>query len=251
MKLHKIIMVIGLLLMLSVNFLANALPIAGFTTGELSDFYPNLFTPAGFTFSIWGLLYLGLIFVVLNYLFTKKPEPEFVVLFFINGILNSSWILFWHYQHIAISVLIMVLLFGNLFQLNKHLIQNRNHFNSFLYFPVFQVYFGWINFALIANITAFLVSIKWNGWGIDESIWTQILLGTGFIICYFLSRYFNSIFFILVAFWTYFGVYVKHTSPNAFEGQYPTIINTLYGMFVLLGILFVHRIYRMYQKQLT
>jgi len=30
------------------------------STGDLSDLYPNLFTPAGLTFSIWGLIYLAL-----------------------------------------------------------------------------------------------------------------------------------------------------------------------------------------------
>ena len=50
--------IIGFVLVIIMNTLANTLPINGFTTGELSALYPNLFVPAGFTFSIWGVIYL-------------------------------------------------------------------------------------------------------------------------------------------------------------------------------------------------
>jgi hypothetical protein len=45
-------------IMVVMNYLANALPLNDKTTGELSDSYPNLFVPAGITFSIWGIIYL-------------------------------------------------------------------------------------------------------------------------------------------------------------------------------------------------
>ena len=50
--------VLAFLAVIVVNYLAVTLPIGGMTTGALSDLYPNLFTPAGLTFSIWGLIYL-------------------------------------------------------------------------------------------------------------------------------------------------------------------------------------------------
>ena len=43
-----------------INYQAVNLPIGGMTTGQLADLYPNLFTPAGLTFSIRGLIYLAL-----------------------------------------------------------------------------------------------------------------------------------------------------------------------------------------------
>ena len=61
----KLTNLIFLLLTIFVNFLANYLPINGLNSGEVSDFYQNPFTPAGFTFSIWGLIYTLLIIFII------------------------------------------------------------------------------------------------------------------------------------------------------------------------------------------
>lgn len=71
----KILNLISLIVVLIVNFMANYLPINGYNTGELSDMYPNLFVPAGITFSIWGLIYLVLaIFVIYQFIFLNKKR---------------------------------------------------------------------------------------------------------------------------------------------------------------------------------
>jgi len=49
---------LGFLAVIAANAAANALPINGYNTGQLSDFYPNYFVPAGYAFSIWGVIYL-------------------------------------------------------------------------------------------------------------------------------------------------------------------------------------------------
>ena len=118
----SILNIIGFIGVVIVNGLANALPINNKATGELSDQYPNLFVPAGLTFSIWGIIYILLaIFVVYQLVVTFRkdesglnPFKKIGYLFFISSILNMGWIFSWHYEIVPLSLLIMLLLLGSL-----------------------------------------------------------------------------------------------------------------------------------------
>ena len=185
----KLFIAVAYFLMVVVNYLANALPIGGVTTGEASAAYPNLFTPAGITFSIWGIIYVLLLGHILYQfgLFRKSIQPgrertlTVVGRYFIaTSISNIAWIFAWHFGIIWLSVLIMLSLLFFLIKIADEI--NRGHYNLyetvFIRLP-FSVYFGWITVALIANLTVFLVSLKWNGFGIAESIWAVIILLAG------------------------------------------------------------------------
>jgi hypothetical protein len=51
---------IALIITIFVNYLSNTGALNGNTMKVVSDKYFNYFTPAGFAFSIWGLIYVGL-----------------------------------------------------------------------------------------------------------------------------------------------------------------------------------------------
>ncbi len=57
---RAIIVAVAVVAVIAVNGLANALPINGLNTGEISDRFEVYFVPAGYVFSIWGLIYLAL-----------------------------------------------------------------------------------------------------------------------------------------------------------------------------------------------
>ena len=94
------------------NVLSNALPINDQTMPEISARYPSLFTPAGFTFGIWGLIYLALlVFVVWQALPAQRTSAKLArisVPFKINCLANASWIVVWHYDLLALSMLVML-----------------------------------------------------------------------------------------------------------------------------------------------
>ena len=98
--------------MVTVNALANILPINGVTTGELSDAYPSLFTPAGYVFGIWGLIYLLLvIFVVYQARDAQQHNLRLDALgyaFVVSCVFNIGWIFAWHYGQILLSTLFML-----------------------------------------------------------------------------------------------------------------------------------------------
>jgi len=233
----KIFVALAYVCMITVNYLANALPIGGVTTGEASDSYSNLFTPAGITFSIWGLIYLLLaVFVIFFFTqFEKKSDSKrnkllekIGKLFIINAFANICWIFAWHYGLILLSVAIMLVILITLIVIANLL--NREKFSLpekiWLLLP-FSIYFGWITVATIANITVLLVSLNWNGFGITDSTWAIIILLVGAIIGILRAVKDKNIPYILVFVWAYGGIWLKHSSESGFSGQYPNIITTV------------------------
>jgi hypothetical protein len=231
-KYLKFLVLAAFILMVGVNGMANALPINGITTGELSDMYPNLFTPVGLTFSIWGLIYL-LLGAYTVYLFLRKETSkekskafdEINKYFIISSVLNASWIIAWHYQIIWLSLLIMLGLLVSLIKIADTINKTKFDRNEKLITKApFGIYFGWITIATIANITVFLVDLGWNGFGIPDYIWMTVILFTGVIIASVRAIYDRNIFYALVPVWAYLGIFIKHTSTSGFNSMYPQVI---------------------------
>ena len=233
----KIFVVLAYLSMVTVNYLANALKIGGVTTGEASDSYANLFTPAGLTFSIWGLIYLMLaVFIVFFCMqFGKKSDSKRNVLldkigklFIINALANISWLFAWHYGLVPVSVVIMIILLGTLIMianlLNKEQLSLLEH--VWLQTP-FSIYFGWITVATIVNITVLLVSLNWSGFGFSENVWTIIIAIVGATIGIWRAFKDKNIAYVLVLIWAYSGIWLKHSSEHGFSNQFPNIMTTL------------------------
>lgn len=222
--------------MIVVNFLANSLPINNRSTGAISDAYPNLFAPTGLTFSIWGLIYLMLAGYVFYQFVSYKKESEqnkkeflekINIFFILTSVANISWIFSWHYDFIGLSVLIMAVLLTSLIKIaNLIRVEQMTLKEKILVSTPFSLYFGWITVATIANVTVFLVSIGWNGFGIADYIWTSVILLVGTLIGILRMRKDKNIAYGLVLIWAYLGILFKHLSATGFGGQYPSIIVT-------------------------
>lgn len=217
---------IGFIGTVMVNGLANALPIGGVTTGALSDMYPNLFVPAGFTFSIWGLIYLLLgLFIVYQLIVAlgrNEDRSAFIqrigVFFFIASAANIGWIFAWHYQYVGISLILMVLLLVSLIAVYLRLDIRKRGFNwreRFFIAAPFSIYLGWITVATVANVTALLVDIGWNGFGLSDVVWTCIVIGIATIIALFMLFTRQDILYCLVVEWAFFGILMKRIRVDA------------------------------------
>jgi len=236
--------------MVVVNFLANSLPINNRSTGQISDDYPNLFAPAGITFSIWGLIYLLLAGYVI-FQFIKKSEKKEEIFkkinpFFIaTSVANISWIFAWHYDYIGLSVIIMAVLLFLLIRIADIIrIEQFTSSEKFFISAPFGVYFGWITVAAIANITVFLVSVGWNGFGIADFIWTSIILLVGALIGILRIIKDKNIIYGLVLIWAYLGILLKHLSIDGFNGQYLSIIISVIACIVFIGLFIGKIIYK-------
>lgn len=237
----KIFTIITYIAMVIVNFLANSLPLNDRTTGEISNAYPNLFAPAGLTFSIWGLIYL-LLAGYLFYQFTKWGKKQEVLItkinifFIVTSVANILWVFSWHYDYIGLSVLIMAMLLYSLIKIAA-ILRNEQltlYDKLFVYAP-FSIYFGWITVAIIANITVLLVSIGWNGFGIADYVWTSMILLIGTFIGILRMIKDKNVVYGLVLIWAYLGILLKHVSVSGFGGEYTSVIITLLLCLALFG----------------
>lgn len=224
------------IIMVGVNYLAVSLPLAGRDTGAISDSYPNLFAPAGYTFSIWGLIY-ALLAVYVVYQLTRKDDAlaaQINKLFILNALLNAAWIFSWHYDLIWLSVVIMLGLLATLIRLADTLREKaKTSQERWLMRLPFSVYFGWITVATIANITVLLVSLGWQGFGWPEAFWTVAVLLVGLAIGSWRALYDRNIAYALVLIWAYGGILSKHVSAS----EYPAVIFTVaLSMLVFAGI---------------
>ena len=238
---------LSFLLMILVNVLANLLPINGVTTGEVSDAFSNLFAPAGFTFSIWSLIYLLLVGFIINQLLLLRneiPSSTAVVkgigsYFIISSLANAAWIFSWHYRNISLSLILMAVILVSLIIIYCKIRTFRLNVAEKLFFRLpFSIYLGWITVATIANATVFLVSIGWGAGGLAEQTWTILFLLAGLVIGAAISLKNKDIAYGLVIIWAYFGILFKHLSANGFVGAYPAIIITVsFSLVVMLALI--------------
>ncbi|MFX1326446.1 MAG: hypothetical protein ACFE8N_15960 [Promethearchaeota archaeon] len=240
-KLLQIGNIIGFIATVIVNFLAIGLPINGLTTQQLSDALPNLFVPAGITFSIWSVIYILLgIFAFYQAKDIFKSEKEDLpflnkigYLFILSSIANVTWIFVWHYQLVPISLIVMVILFISLLMIylrlgiGKQTTSRRE--KIFIQVPI-SVYFGWITTATVANTTAFLVSVGWNGFGISEEVWTIIVLIVVALIYVLTVLLRRDTAYGLVGMWSTLGIFLKQVT------SVPIVAYTALGVLIVIGL---------------
>lgn len=220
---------LAFLAVLVVNYLANALPLNGKNTGELSDQYPNLFTPAGLTFSIWGIIYLWLaVFIGFQVVALFRPALNARVgpivdkigwYFVATCVLNTAWMFAWHWEQLEISVVVMLGFLFTLLSLNEKIGVGRSKSNNLekgiAHWPL-GIYQGWISVATIANITALLVGRGWQGGGMGEVFWAVLLIVIGAVAAIFILFRQNNLGHGLAVAWAFLGINLKRNSvPDA------------------------------------
>lgn len=243
------------IIMVTLNALSITLPLGGKTTQELSEMYANPFTPAGFTFSIWSVIYtLLLIFSLIpliNYFRGKEQKNKLVdknigYLYAISCLLNGLWILAWQYQFTGLSVVIMLSLLVTLIRIHGEIRKNTTGLtwnDKYITFPAFSIYLGWISVATIANIVAWTVSINWGGFGFSPIHWTITMIVVATLLGTIILVKYRDIFFNLVILWALYGIMSKRLSvdPIAFAS---IVTTTQVCMAFLLGAITVITIKR-------
>ncbi len=235
---RQIVVVITFLLTVTVNGLANALPLNGQLTGEISDSFNVVFVPAGYVFSIWGLIYLALAgFTIYQALPAQKANPilrKIGYLFALSNLANAAWIYFWHYNYFAVTLLVMLVLLALLITIFLKLDIGKKKFSTiekWLVSVPFSIYLGWITVATIANATAVLKDAGWDGFGISGQVWTIILLAAAVIISGFMSFTRKDIAYSLVLVWAFIGIGMR------WQGIYPDVVLSSYVAAALVLVL--------------
>lgn len=239
-KTLQIANIVALIVTIILNYVAGAGLINGQTIGDISARYDNLFTPAGYAFSIWGFIYLMLIgFVIYQArgLFKKVDNDGFILQigwwFVISCIANSLWLIVWVHDYIGLSVILIAVLLISLMKIIVN--TNMERWDApfpkivLLWWP-FCFYSGWITVAVIANISAYLTKIGWYGFGISDVTWAIILIIAAGLINLFMIITRNMREFALVGIWALIAVAVTNW------GTHQPIVITAFTVSVTLFV---------------
>ncbi len=232
---------IAFLITIAINGLGASGLINGMSQKDISNEYHTLITPAPFTFGIWGLIY-SLVLLTLIMMIVKEKDTDvkkliniFTPVFLLTSLFNISWIVTFSYEKIGISTILILALLISLTTIDKRLFEHRDEVPYKLTGLTFGLYAGWLTIATVVNISAFLVSIDWNGFGIADTVWAPIILLIALIIVILININLKNAAYPLPAAWAFFGI-LKESERLASDINYGPYIKpaTIIGVVVLL-----------------
>jgi hypothetical protein len=248
------------IIMVTMNTLAVVLPLNGKSTKELSDKYPNLFVPAGITFSIWSVIYLALLIFCIyqvRSLFSKKPEPHLAMilnaigyLFILNATFNALWIVAWHYEILPLSIVFMIGILGTLIQINKNLRPVQPYISGGIKVIVkasFGLYLGWICIATIANVTAILVAYGIMPTGFSGQSWTCIMVLVGSIIGFITTINVRNGFVGLAIIWALIGIIIARNNDIIYYKY--IVYSAAFGILMMISAMLMASTIQMFTRK--
>lgn len=204
----------GLLAVIGVNVLATSLPLNGQTTGEISDAHPVFFRPAGWTFTIWGVIYALLLVVVIYGLLPVGQRDRRVQaigpVFLVANIANIAWIFAWHWERFALSLIVMVVLLASLAiiygLIRRHADERMSRLRRLVLKVPFAVYLGWISVAILANLQTWMDAGGWSGGLFGLRGWAVVFLFAGILVAAGVAIFAREAAYPLVFAWGYAGI---------------------------------------------
>jgi hypothetical protein len=216
---RQILVILALVGVIVMNGLANALPLNGLQTGEISDRFAIYFVPAGYVFSIWGLIYLALIgYAVFQALPAQRANPRLQAIgywFVLSCVANVVWLFLWHYEQFTWTLVAMLALLASLIVIYLRLDIGRSRATTaerWLVEAPFSLYLGWITVATIANVTQLLYYLGWNGWGLPPESWFVLVLVAALVIAGLMAYTRRDFVYLLVLVWAFIGIATKHAA---------------------------------------
>ena len=225
-RIRQFLVVFAIVSMIIMNYLSQALPIGGQTNGQVSNRYHTDFTPAGYAFSIWGLIYLGLLaFAGYQALPAQRANPRFRaigLLVVLNALLNCLWLVAFQNEYFAASVLIILGLTFTALGINlglrlgaratpqdDALVRPVSAAETWLARVPYAVYFGWLTVATIVNVSVWLLATGWSGWGLSAQTWAEVMVVAGLLIGVFTFIRLRSYAYLLVFIWAFAAIAVE------------------------------------------
>jgi hypothetical protein len=216
---RQVTVVLTVIATITINILANALPLNGLNTGEISDRFQVYFVPAGYVFSIWGVIYIGLIaYAIYQAMPAQRQNPRLQATGWwvaLGGLANIAWIFLWHYELFPLTIIAMLILLATLIVTYQRLGIGRTRVSPGERWAVhlpFSIYLGWITVATVANITSLLYYLNWDGFGLPPEVWMWIVLAAVLAIAVLMNFTRRDIAYTLVILWALAGIAIKHAA---------------------------------------
>ncbi|QHT68019.1 tryptophan-rich sensory protein [Rhodocytophaga rosea] len=222
------------------NYNMNANPPGGLTNAEVSARYPTLFTPAGYAFSIWGVIYLSFIgYIIFQLLPSQRKQHVYDVLakpLIITSILSICWLFSFSYELLLLSVCIIVLMLFTaivLFVRSKEAIQS-GQVNKLISVP-FALYAGWLSVATIANTSLWLTSMDWEGGSWGAIPWTMIMIGVAAVLGVVVSYKLKDIVFPSVVVWAIIAIYIARQNQEQTVATFALVTAIILAVWVIVN----------------
>ena len=237
--------------MLVMNVLATTLPLNGQATNEISDRYDTLFAPIGFTFAIWGVIYLLLgVYTVVQLVADNSVIRAITPWFIASSVLNGAWIVAGHYEALWRAAVIIVALRWTLVRINQETTAERTTLGATISIGIpFAVYFGWVTVATVANISALLVQAGFSdGLLFSAEVWTVIIVVVAALIGTLTAIVNSSASYALVLVWAFWGILSRHLAPDEWNQEFPLVILAVQILLPLLGIVSILALIRWFRQ---
>lgn len=163
-RIKQFLVIIATVGVIIFNWLAASGFLGGVETSAVSDKYPTHITPASYAFTIWSLIYLGLIaFSIYQVLLSNaKRFASLRTIYILSCAANCAWLYFWHQEAILICVAMIILLLATLANINAKLKTTGSIGEFWLVKFPFGLYFGWVTTAAILNVAIALVYLNFQ-----------------------------------------------------------------------------------------
>lgn len=217
-RFKQILVLIATFGVIYINYLAGTGKINNTTPGDISDKYQTAITPAGYAFSIWSLIYLGLIaFSIYQALPSQAENARFTrirSLYIANCAANCLWIYLWHYDFIAVSILAMLAILGTLVLINLNLRDTASAAEIWTAKVPFNIYFGWISVATILNASIVLVYLGVQTPATVTVVLCVILIAVAALLAFLIRRNFDFPAYALAISWALVAIAVNQSSQS-------------------------------------
>lgn len=208
---------------------------AGTTIGNVANNNQSIIQPAGFAFSIWGLIYLLIFIWIIKQFFQKNWENSIAYRLkywpIINFLLNSAWILVFTQQMVLASVIVIFALLITL--IIMHILITNHQYDWYDRFP-YSIYFAWVTVASIVNVFQLTNDNNIDAvLGMDELTWTIIMLVAAALIGVITALYFKDWLYPLIIIWPLYGIYIENS--NVYQSLNITLL-IISGVLVVCSI---------------
>jgi hypothetical protein len=206
---------------IAINTFSNIFPLNGVSVGDLSNtlFASVQIIPANYAFAIWGLIYIGLIaFGIYQLQPSQRENPRLQhsgYLLAIACIAQCAWIYLFLGRMFPLSNLAMLGILVPLLVLYQRLEIGQERVSRqerwFIHMPI-SIYLGWISVASIVNVAIGLHSLNWDGWGIDSSVWTVMMMTIASFIAAVVSLQRRDTAYVLVIVWALVAIAIRQAN---------------------------------------
>lgn len=238
-KIRQFFVLFSIITMIVMNYLSNAGAFGGLTNKAISDKYHTLITPAGYAFSIWGLIFLGLLaFGIYQGLGSQRTNLRFRAIGWwvvLNTVCNAIWSPLFNNELIGVALLVILVMLFSLVVIEQRLLEKRHQpllatnpdatmleakasaAETWLARIPFSIYFGWVTVATILNVAVYLKATNFNLLGLAEQTWAVGIMVVGLAVGAVVFNRFRSVAYILVFAWAYTAIAVEQADSGRIQ----------------------------------